>query len=51
MDVQCSLPAIMELKFEGDGTRSLHSNNHFRIQLPSEFTPAGELHPCTMWND
>jgi|HubBroStandDraft_6_1064221.scaffolds.fasta_scaffold10876_4 Tfp pilus assembly protein PilF len=48
-DVQCSLPAIMELKVEGDGkTLSLHSNNYFRIQFTAvNFTPEGELHPCT----
>jgi hypothetical protein len=48
-DVQCSLPANMELKVEGDGkTLSLHSNNYFRIQFTAvNFTPEGELHPCT----
>jgi tetratricopeptide (TPR) repeat protein len=48
-DVQCSQPAIMELKVEGDGkTLSLHSNNYFKIQFTAiNFTPAGELHPCT----
>jgi tetratricopeptide (TPR) repeat protein len=48
-DVQCSLPAIMELKVEGDGrTLSLHSNNYFRIQFTAaNYTPGGELHPCT----
>jgi tetratricopeptide (TPR) repeat protein len=47
-DVQCSLPAIMELKVEGDGkTLSLHSNNYFKIQFTAvNFTPEGELHPC-----
>jgi len=48
-DVQCSLPAIMELKVEGDGkTLPLHSNNYFKIQFTAvNFTPEGELHPCT----
>ncbi len=48
-DVQCSLPAIMELKVEGDGkTLSLHSNNYFKIQFTAvNFTPEGELHPCS----
>ena len=48
-DVQCSLPAIMELKLEGDGrTLSLHSSNYFKIQFTAaNYTPAGELHPCT----
>jgi tetratricopeptide (TPR) repeat protein len=48
-DVQCSLPAIMELKVEGDGkTLPLHSNNYFKIQFTAlNFTPGGELHPCT----
>jgi len=47
--VQCSQPAIMELKVEGDGkSLSLHSNNYFKIQFTAvNFTPAGELHPCT----
>jgi hypothetical protein len=27
---------------------SLHSNNYFKIQYTAvNFTPAGELHPCT----
>jgi tetratricopeptide (TPR) repeat protein len=48
-DVQCSLPAIMQLKVEGDGkTLPLHSNNYFKIQFSAlNFTPGGELHPCT----
>ena len=48
-DVQCSLPAIMELKVEGDGKMlPLHSNNYFKIQFTAlNFTPGGELHPCT----
>ena len=48
-DVQCSLPAIIELKVEGDGrTLSLHSSNYFKIQFTAaNYTPAGELHPCT----
>ena len=48
-DVQCSLPAIMELKVEGDGkTLPLHSNNYFKIQFTAlNFAPGGELHPCT----
>jgi Tfp pilus assembly protein PilF len=47
-DVQCSLPAIMELKVEGDGKMlPLHSNNYFKIQFTAlNFTPGGELHPC-----
>jgi tetratricopeptide (TPR) repeat protein len=47
-DVQCSLPAVMELKVEGGGkTLSLHSNNYFKIQFSAvNFTPEGELHPC-----
>src|SRR4029077_9177941 len=40
-DVQCSLPAIMQLKVEGDGkTLPLHSNNYFKIQFSAlNFTP------------
>lgn len=47
-DVQCSLPAIIELKVEGgETTLSLHSNNYFKIQFTAaNYTPAGELHPC-----
>jgi tetratricopeptide (TPR) repeat protein len=47
--VQCSPPAIIKLKVEGEGrTLSLHSNNYFKIQFSaSNYTPAGELHPCT----
>lgn len=48
-DVQCSSPAIMKVKVVGDGkTLSLHSNNYFKIQFTAaNYTPAGELHPCT----
>ena len=48
-DVQCSLPAIMELNIESNGkTLPLHSNNYFKIQFSAaNYTPAGELHPCT----
>jgi Tfp pilus assembly protein PilF len=48
-DVRCSQPAVMELKVAADGkTLSLHSNNYFKIQYTAvNFTPAGELHPCT----
>jgi tetratricopeptide (TPR) repeat protein len=51
-DVQCSLPAILELKLDGEGkTLSLHSNNYFKIQFTAiNFTPKGELHPCTDLN-
>jgi Tfp pilus assembly protein PilF len=47
-DVQCSVPAIMELKVKGkEQTVSLHSNNYFKIQFTAaNYTPAGELHPC-----
>jgi len=48
-DVQCSPPAIMKVKVEGDGkTLSLQSRNYFKIQFTAaNYTPAGELHPCT----
>ena len=48
-DVQCSLPAIMELKVEGNGkTVSLHSNNYFKIRFTAiNFTPEPELNPCS----
>jgi hypothetical protein len=48
-DVQCSLPAIMELKVEGDGkTVFLHSNNYFKIRFTAiNFTPEPELNPCS----
>ncbi len=48
-DVRCSQPAIMELRVAVDGkVLSLHSNNYFKIQYTAvNFTPAGELHPCT----
>jgi tetratricopeptide (TPR) repeat protein len=47
-DVQCSPPANMEFKVEGDGkTLFLHSNNYFKIQFTAlNYTPVGELHPC-----
>ncbi len=48
-NVQCSSPAIMELKVESaGGTISLRSNNYYKIQFTAvNFIPAGELHPCT----
>lgn len=47
--VQCSQPAIIKLKVEDGGrTFSLHSNNYFKIEFTAaNYTPAGELHPCT----
>ena len=47
-DVHCSLPAILELKVEGDGkTVPLHSNNYFKIRFSAaNFTPEPELNPC-----
>jgi tetratricopeptide (TPR) repeat protein len=47
--VQCSQPAIIKLKVEDAGrTFSLHSNNYFKIEFTAaNYTPAGELHPCT----
>jgi Tfp pilus assembly protein PilF len=47
-DVHCSLPAILELKVEGDGKMvPLHSNNYFNIRFSAaNFTPEPELNPC-----
>jgi tetratricopeptide (TPR) repeat protein len=48
-DVQCTDPSMIELKVEG-GVRavSLYSNNYYQIPFStSNYTPEGEIHPCT----
>lgn len=48
-EVQCSMPAKMELKLESRGaTVVLHADNYYKVRFSAVgFTPAGELHPCT----
>jgi hypothetical protein len=48
-EVQCSMPAKMELKLESRGaTVVLHSDNYYKVRFSAVgFIPAGELHPCT----
>jgi len=47
--VQCTDPSTIELKVEGTGKEiSLYSNNYFQITYSaSNYTPEGEIHPCT----
>jgi hypothetical protein len=47
--VQCTDPSMIELKVEGAGKEiSLYSNNYFQIAYSaSNFTPEGDIHPCT----
>jgi Tfp pilus assembly protein PilF len=48
-EVQCTDPSSIELKVEASGkAASLYSNNYYEIPFSaSNFTPAGEIHPCT----
>jgi Flp pilus assembly protein TadD len=47
-DVQCSQPAIMDLKVKGSNrTVALHADNYYKVSFTAaNFTPHGELHPC-----
>ena len=47
--VQCTDPSTIELKVEEGGKAvSLYSNNYYEIPFSaSNFTPQGEIHPCT----
>jgi Tfp pilus assembly protein PilF len=47
--VQCTDPSTIELKVdEGSKAASLYSNNYYDIPFrASNFTPQGEIHPCT----
>ncbi len=47
--VQCTDPSEIELKVEGTGKGvSLYSNNYYEIGFSAaNFTPQGEIHPCT----
>ena len=47
--VQCSEPAVIELKVVGDGKIfSLYSNDYFAITFrATNYTPEGEIHPCS----
>ncbi len=48
-DVQCSVPAKMDLKLEArEGTIVLHADNYYKLQFSVlGFTPSPEFHPCT----
>ena len=47
--VQCSEPAVIEIKVDGDGRNfALYSNNYYGIDFSAaNFTPEGDIHPCT----
>lgn len=47
--VKCSSPAQMDLALEANGrTVELHTDNYFKVQFSAlNFTPAGQLEPCT----
>ena len=47
--VQCTDPSTIELKVEEGGNAvSLFSNNYYEITFSaSNFTPQGDIHPCT----
>ena len=47
--VQCSEPSVIELEVEGAGKGvSLYSNNYYKVDYSAaNFTPQGEIHPCT----
>jgi tetratricopeptide (TPR) repeat protein len=47
--VQCSEPAVIELTLAAGGKNfALYSNNYYKIDFSAaNFTPEGEIHPCT----
>jgi hypothetical protein len=46
-EVKCTAPSLMDLKME-DRTLVLHTENYFSLPYnATNFTPTGELHPCT----
>ena len=47
--VRCGAPSVMELQLQGDGsTTALYSNNYFNVPYTAaNYTPEGEMHPCT----
>ena len=46
--VQCSYPAVIELRVESPGQKvALYNNNYFKIDYSAaNFTPTGDIHPC-----
>ncbi len=48
-DVQCSMPAKMDLKLETDkGTVVLHTDNYYKVLFSAlGFAPTGTLRPCS----
>lgn len=49
ISVKCSSPAVMELTLEAGGRAvALHTDNYFKVEYTARnFTPSGELDPCT----
>lgn len=47
--VACSYPAVLKLQLvSGERTLALQSRNYYKIEFSAlNFTPAGELHPCS----
>ncbi len=47
--VTCSVPAALDLRLATSRqTVRLHSEDYFKVQFgAANFTPTGELHPCT----
>ncbi len=46
--VQCSYPAVIELRVESPRQKvALYNNNYFKIDYSAaNFTPSGDIHPC-----
>jgi tetratricopeptide (TPR) repeat protein len=48
-DVRCGAPSVLQLQLQNaSGTIFLYSNNYFNVPFTAlNYTPEGELHPCT----
>jgi tetratricopeptide (TPR) repeat protein len=48
-DVRCGAPSVLQLQLQSAaGTIFLYSNNYFNVPFTAvNYTPEGELHPCT----
>jgi hypothetical protein len=47
-NVRCGPPAILEFEVDGARTIALFTNDYYKISfLAMNYTPEGEIHPCT----
>lgn len=47
-DVQCGIPAVLDIHLSGAKPVALHSDNYYKVAFSAlNFTPEGDLHPCS----